>query len=428
MPDNLRYVPFSELADVNPSTGRSGLSPDSLVSFIPMADVSNEGEWINRQERRLCEVEEGYTAFQENDVLFAKITPCTENGKGVHAIGLTNGIGSGSTEFHVLRPKHPDSGRFLFYWSQSDRLRVRAASVMTGSAGQQRVPARFFDEFEIPLLSLPEQCRIAEILDAADEAIRQTERLIAKLKAVKAGLLHDLLTRGLDEHGHLRDPQAHPEQFKDSPLGRIPKDWEVRPLADAAANQPNSFVDGPFGSNLKASEYSDEGVRLIQLQNIGEGIWYDENEKFIPEGKFQELIRHATYPGDIAIAKMADPVARACIVPPVSERFVVVADCIKLSPDLSRYDSRYLVAAINHCNFRLQAEGKSTGTTRKRINLTALKTIMLPVPPIEEQRYIAVFLDAHDARIRIEEAELAKLRQVKRGLMDDLLTGRVRVT
>jgi len=82
----------------------------------------------------------------------------------------------------------------------------------------------------LPLPPLPEQGRIAEILDTADEAIRGTEALVGKLKAMKAGLLDDLLTRGLDEHGHLRDPATHPEQFKDSPLGRVPKEWEIQRL------------------------------------------------------------------------------------------------------------------------------------------------------------------------------------------------------
>ena len=107
--------------------------------------------------------------------------------------------------------------------------------------------------------------------------------------------------------------------------------WPFVPLKEIASDALNSFVDGPFGSNLKTEEYTDEGVRLIQLQNIGDGTWIDENKKFTSESKFQELKRHSAFPGDIAVAKMADPIARACIIPPVSDRFLVVADCIKLA-------------------------------------------------------------------------------------------------
>ena len=86
------------------------------------------------------------------------------------------------------------------------------------------------DRLSVWLPPLPEQRRIAEILDTVDEAIRRTEQVIAKLQQMKQGLLHDLLTRGIDENGELRDPERHPEQFKDSPLGRIPREWEVGPL------------------------------------------------------------------------------------------------------------------------------------------------------------------------------------------------------
>jgi type I restriction enzyme S subunit len=90
-----------------------------------------------------------------------------------------------------------------------------------------------------------EQHCIAEILDTIDEAIQKTEALISKLKAMKQGLLHDLLTRGLDKNGKLRDPKAHPEQFKNSPLGRIPKDWGVNPLEKLAEVDRGKFTHRP---------------------------------------------------------------------------------------------------------------------------------------------------------------------------------------
>ena len=201
-----------------------------------------------------------------------------------------------------------------------------------------------------------------------------------------------------------------------------PSDWRQVKLGDVAAQESNSFVDGPFGSNLKTTEYSDEGIRLIQLQNIGDGFWIDNNRKFIPPRKFEELKRHAAYPGDIVIAKMADPLARACLIPPVAERFVVVADCIRLAPDLSQYDPRYLVYAVNHRDVRSQAEQKSTGTTRERINLSKLKTLELWIPPLLEQRRISEILDAAEEAIRQAERLIAKLRAVKAGLLADLLT------
>ena len=198
--------------------------------------------------------------------------------------------------------------------------------------------------------------------------------------------------------------------------------WQLLPLSEIASVSSNSFVDGPFGSNLKSDEYTTEGVRLIQLQNIGDGEWIDDNKIFTSEMKYQELKRHAAFPGDIAIAKMADPIARACIIPPVSDRFLVVADCIKLTPDLKKYHPKFIVYAINNHSVRLQAELKSTGTTRNRINLSLLKTVNVEIPPLPEQRRIAETLDTIDEAIQKTEALISKLKAVKQGLLHDLLT------
>ena len=193
-------------------------------------------------------------------------------------------------------------------------------------------------------------------------------------------------------------------------------------LGDVADRSAGSFVDGPFGSSLKSDEYTEEGVRLIQLQNIGINEWFDANQKFISERKFLSLQRHGAVPGDIAIAKMAEPVARACIVPPVSERFVVVADCIRLRPDASRFVPSYIAKAINSPYTRLEAEKKAIGSTRIRINLTTLKTVGCLIPSFERQSKIAEILDTLDAAIRGTEAVVAKLKAMKQGLLHDLLT------
>jgi type I restriction enzyme S subunit len=193
-------------------------------------------------------------------------------------------------------------------------------------------------------------------------------------------------------------------------------------LASLAASEADSFVDGPFGSNLKSDEYTTSGVRLIQLQNIGTGAWLDDNTKFISRRKFSSLARHGAVPGDIAIAKMAEPVARACLLPPVAQQFVVVADCIKLRPDQAKCDPRYLTYMLNSERFRKSAELMSSGSTRLRITLGALKQLTVLLPPLAHQHRIADVLDTADEAIRFTERLIAKLEQVKQGLLHDLLT------
>ncbi|MFB4165332.1 restriction endonuclease subunit S [Alteribacillus sp. JSM 102045] len=172
----------------------------------------------------------------------------------------------------------------------------------------------------------------------------------------------------------------------------IPKSWEWVRLDELSAPANNSFVDGPFGSNLKTSDYTPFGVRLIQLQNIKEGYWDDSNKKYISVEKANSLSRCLTYPGDIAIAKMAYPVARSCIVPALEKQYILVADCIKLTV-FQQIQKEYVCNVLNSIFFKNQAENVSTGTTRKRISLGKLKKLLFPVPPINEQRRIVDKVD-----------------------------------
>lgn len=194
------------------------------------------------------------------------------------------------------------------------------------------------------------------------------------------------------------------------------------PLGDVAANSPSSFVDGPFGSSMKSDEYVESGVRLIQLQNIGDGHWRDESKKYISPTKFQTLAKHGAVAGDIAIAKMADPIARACVVPGVEGQFIVVADCIRLTPNRSEFETSYIARAINSPETRREAEARSLGSTRIRINLSELKKVTIPAPSLPEQTAIARILDTLDTQIEKTQALIAKLKQVKEGLLHDLLT------
>lgn len=167
--------PLGDIVDINPRMPPALLeSPSRMVDFVPMASLSEGGYVETHDARPLEEVSKGYTYFENGDVIVAKITPCMENGKAALVRGLPHGIAFGSTEFHVLRsrPENPVDGRYLFYMIWNPRFRYEAERNMTGTAGQKRVPTNFLKRFEIPLPKLPEQQRIADILDKAD-AIRR---------------------------------------------------------------------------------------------------------------------------------------------------------------------------------------------------------------------------------------------------------------
>jgi type I restriction enzyme S subunit len=270
--------------------------------------------------------------------------------------------------------------------------------------------------FPLVIPPLPEQRRIAEILDAADAAIRETERVIAKLRQVKQGLLHDLLTRGLDAHGHLRDPDVHPEQFKDSPLGRIPRDWEILPLAEVAAVNRGKFSHRPRND----PDYYGGQYPFIQTGDIAsaEGDLITSYSQTLNERG--SAVSRDFPVGTIAITIAANIADTAILGIPMYFPDSIVGAVVK-----EPHNNRYIELCIRRAKRRLEAQAPQSA--QKNINLGILRPLRIPVPNPNEQNRIAETYESLVARIRAEEAVLAKRRQVKRGLMDDLLTGRVRV-
>jgi type I restriction enzyme S subunit len=298
--------------------------------------------------------------------------------------------------------------------------------MMSGSAGQRRVPSAFFGRLPIPLLPLYEQRRIAEILDTADLAIRETETLIFKLEQMKTGLMHDLLTRGLDERDQLRDPDAHPEQFKDSPLGRIPREWEYTDLGSVVLRGGGVLQTGPFGSQLHAHEYVDEGVPVIMPQDIQNGEIGDEHIARIPEDKARSLSKYRLKVSDVIFSRRGD-LERCAAIREREGGWICGTGCLLVRAPRSQLDSRWLAAIYQHDSSQRQIAARAVGTTMVNLNTSLLASLQIAKPDIVEQHHIAEILDAHDARIRAEEAYRDKLKLQKKGLMDDLLTGRVRV-
>lgn len=239
-------VPIEQVAEINPkSVEWHGLAEGDQVSFVPMHAVSEATASITTSESRtLGEVKRGYTAFREGDVLFAKITPCMENGKVAIARNLVNGVGFGSTEFHVLRAGSQVLPEFLYYFVRQPTFRVAAKQQMRGGAGQQRVPELFLRKELIPLPPLSEQGRIVEILDQADRLRRLRAEADAKADRILPALFIKMFG----------DPATNPMGWPVVPLRQL-----GRPLSGGAfplAEQGLGDGEVPF---IKVSDMNTEG-------------------------------------------------------------------------------------------------------------------------------------------------------------------------
>jgi type I restriction enzyme S subunit len=273
-----------------------------------------------------------------------------------------------------------------------------------------------------------EQDHIADVLTCVDATIKETESLIAKYQQIKAGLMHDLFTRGVTADGKLRTPREQaPELYHETPIGWIPKEWEVKSLNYAL----ESVVDGPFGSNLKTEHYVvDPGVRVVRLQNVVESDYNDNDRAYISERHASYLLRNKVVGGDVLIAGLGEeryPVGRACCYPDDIAPAINKADCFRARCNPQVMKNRFFMLFLNSGMARRQVRRYEQGVTRPRINTSNLKRISISVPSLEEQSQIVAMFDAVQSVIQVEQDNVAKLRDQKLGLMSYLLTGSVRV-
>jgi type I restriction enzyme S subunit len=308
-----------------------------------------------------------------------------------------------------------DSG-FIFHQLFSNSVSAQLRALETGSS----YPA--VNESDVRRLQFftpepEERKRIAAVLDTADEAIAKTQAVIAKLKQVRAGLLHDLLTRGLDKHGQLRDPIAHPEQFQDSPLGWLPLGWTA--LALEQITEPSAPIC--YGI-VQVFDFVSDGVPVLAIRDIL-GDYVTGVHKTAPSID-ASYTRSRVRSGDVLIS-IKGTIARIGLVPE-HYRGNISRDLARIRPT-GWVVSEFLVHLLRSPLGQRTLELAQVGTTRAELSIAPLKRLCFAFPPTPEQQQIAQILDRDDTLISTHEVELTKLSCMKSGLMTDLLTGRVRV-
>lgn len=358
----------------------------------------------------------GKYAFKGGDVLYSKIRPYLRKATLAAFEGLC------SADMYPLRPKSSLDSRFLLALVLGEDF-SRFAEAVSMRSGFPKINREEFAEHEAVLPPIDEQRRIADVLDAADVAIRQTEAVITKLRQMKAGLLRDLLTCGLDKQGRLRDPQRHPQQFKDTPLGRIPNAWDIHTLAKLA--EVGSGVT--LGRDVQGATVVE--LPYLRVANVQDG-YLDLSEVKTVRVYQSEVSNFLLAKGDVLMTEGGDydklgrgTVWRGQVVPCLHQNHIFRVRAIreKLLPDFLA-----LVSASHIGKTYFLRSSKQT-TNLASINSTQLKAFPIPCPTIEEQRAMVAVTQAVDARIESEKAHDNKLTIQKHGLMHDLLTGRVRV-
>lgn len=275
-----------------------------------------------------------------------------------------------------------------------------------------------FFSLEVPLPPVAEQRVTAQVLDTLDTTIRQTEAIIEKLKQVKQGLLHDLLTRGIDANGELRPPHSQaPHLYKDSPLGWIPRGWDVTAVGALVRRVTYGFTS-PMPTTT-------EGPWMLTAADVDDGrINYETARKTAPREFARLSAKSRPSKGDILVTKDGT-LGRVAI---VDRDDVCVNQSVAV---LSPFESGQGVFLALYLRSPLGQErmlADAGGSTIRHIYITTLAQMLVPSPPIPEACEIGAIAIAIEQRIHFEVLEVQKLGTLKSGLMDDLLTGRVRVT
>ena len=382
IPEEWKVMKLSEIANINPR--REIIDDKSMVSFIAMEDISNSGRVTNKSDKLYEEVKKGYTPFVDNDVLLAKITPCFENGKRALVDNLSNSIGFGSTEFHVLRANKYSISKFLYYVISSQSFVSKAKNNMTGSAGQKRVPTEFIKDYMLVVPKLEEQEKIASILSTVDEQIDNVDALIEKNKELKKGLMQQLLTKGI---GHTK--------FTRTEIGEIPETWEVKKLGEIFRLSSGNFLSQ---KNIVHGTYPVYG---------GNGITGYHNEFLFSDAK-------------VVIGRVGAKCGCVCISEPNAW---VTDNALYISEKIEALNDKYMYYLLENINLNSYANQNAQPV----ISGQKIYSIYIGFPSIKEQEKIASILIEVDRKIEEAKNKKQKLEELKKGLIQQLLTGKIRV-
>ncbi len=347
---------------------------------------------------------------------------------GVATVHLGQGQFAYSTDTWAFRPSGKRT-KVSFLFRQLEHLLPKIDHLGFEGSGLRHLQKSFIRNLRLLLPDEDQQGKIVEVLDTLDAAIRGTEAVVAKLRAMKQGLLHDLLTRGIDANGDLRPPQPEaPHLYHQTPLGWLPKEWGTSKLPNLAMSNRPVIRTGPFGSSLKGEHWREVGRPVITIGSFGDSSFIVEELLFIDEKKARGMLEYEVHPGDLVFSRVAD-VGRSLVVTEEQAGWIMSSNLMRIS-----VEPRKLIPTLLHAQLRYSARLRKqmsqlvNSAGRDVANSAVLLALDFVVPSQEEQQQIDDAIAASDGTLANEERKLDKLRLQKSGLMDDLLTGRVPVT
>jgi type I restriction enzyme S subunit len=420
----LRFV-----AELNPSKSEvSNFDRDTLVSFLPMDAIGEDGSLSLDKEKPISELESGYTYFRDGDVTVAKITPCYENGKGALMQGLLNGIGFGTTELIVARPQAEEvTGPYLHYLFISPDFRSLGESHMYGAGGQKRVPDAFVRNFATAFPPVAEQTQIAAFLDREtakiDVLVAEQRRLMALLKEKRQAVISHAVTRGLN-------PDAPMKPSGIEWLGDVPAHWGVTKIKRLVS----VFEQGwsPQCEGFPVETEQEWGV--LKVGCVNGGTFRPEENKTLPS-ELEPIPSLGIAMGDLLIsrANTRELVGGAAVAKQDHANLLLCDKLYRLrfpqdicSPVLI---ALYLGTGMARGQIELAANGASSSMVN--ISQSTILELDLALPEFQEQLTIVEFLETEAAKFDTLTAEAQRaidlLQERRTALISAAVTGQIDV-
>ena len=430
-PKEWTVVTILDVCEVNPpKPSKDFLPADAPVTFVPMPAVDADmGAITNPQIKPYLEVRNGFTSFRNGDVIMAKITPCMENGKAALVHGMKNGIGFGSTEFHVMRSRGKILPEYLYYYIRQETFRNKAESHFTGSVGQKRVPADFIKQSDIPLPPLDEQKRIVARVEALLTNVNAARYNLSRVplimkkfrQAVLAAACSGRLSEGWRNGNSSTETsdqlieQVTQELQKNTAKNKnksvieltqwnVPEPLELLEIPEnwtwIAVKDTTSLMQ--YGISVKSDSDEKSGFPILRMGNIQEGSIDLTDLKFIPANT-ESISNFIVETGDILFNRTNSPelVGKSAVYKEKLQT-VFASYLVRVRPNSNLILSDYLCWWINSMWGREWARNVRTdGVSQSNINAQKLSMMPVPLPPLAEQheivRHVGLLFERADA-------------------------------
>ena len=472
LPDGWWWTTLEEVSELNPRIDRQSIDEDLEVTFLPMKNVEELSGKIDLSEtKRFSELKKkSYTPFRDGDILFAKVTPCMENGKIAIAYDLKNGIGFGSTEFHVVRLSTEQSRPFFFFCFLQQKFRQEAKRAMTSGVGLLRVPTNYMRKVLLPLPPLPEQHRIVakiqELFTKLNAGINELRKAQSQLKQYRQSVLKAAFEGKLTEawrveHQDKIEPASvllerilkerrekwEAEQLEQMKAkGKIPKDdkWKAK-YKEPVAPDTNDLPELPNGwkwvklgqatylitkgssPRWQGFNYVDKGILFLRSQNVGWGGLNLSNIAYLPEAFNEKEKKSVLQRGDVLLNLVGASIGRAAITSDELEGANMNQAVALIRLVRNGLDNKFLMTYLISPDAQSIIHEKKVDVARANLSLADVSEFAAPLPPFSEQQAIVSEVESRlSVAAEVEKTitvELKRAEQLRQSILKKAFSG-----